>query len=47
VYDLSYHFVTDDFTPVCADDIESVRREVSILCKKKGKFTYVEHSCHS
>jgi len=45
--DLSYHFVTDDFAPVRADDIKSVRREVSILCVKKGKFTFVGHSCHS
>lgn len=40
--DLSYHFA-----PVCAVDIESVRREVSILFEKKGKFTFVGHSCHS
>jgi len=36
--DLSYHFVTDDFTPVRADDTESVRREASTLCEKKGVF---------
>jgi hypothetical protein len=35
MYPLGYHFVTDDFDPVCADDTESVRREVSILCEKK------------
>jgi hypothetical protein len=40
------YFVTDDFAPFHADDIESVRREVSILCEKK-MFTFVGHSCHS
>jgi hypothetical protein len=35
MYDLSYHFVTDDIASVHADDIGSFRREVSILCEKK------------
>jgi len=40
---LELQFVTDDFASVHANDIESVRREVSILCEKKGTFTFVGH----